>query len=138
MAEPFDSNDPGDETRRYGDYIDVPAAEELYGGEAVTLDGNGEATRVGADAGDTVVGYVYGHAASGEDVTIKVGGIGIAAVSPDAAEGGTVGTTDGSTATNMAAGELSEEGNEYVVRQLGTKTDPRTGESDNYAEVFRR
>lgn len=139
MAEPFDSNDPGDETRRYGDYIDVPAAEELFGGEAVTLNGSGEATRVTGDgSSDIVAGYVYGHAAAGDAVTVKVGGIGVASVASDVGVGQTVGSHDASANAAVEAGDLSGAGDEYVVRQVGTKADPRDGTDSDYAEVFRR
>lgn len=134
----FEDQDPGDETRRYGHYIHVDAAEDLYSGEAVTIDSNGEATRVDGDnASDAVAGVAYINASAGEEVTIKTNGPVIAAVEPDAAAGVTVGTHDG-TAENVDAGELSVNGDEYIVLEVGTKTDPRDDSDQEYALVAQR
>jgi hypothetical protein len=129
--------DPGDETRRYGHYIHVDAAEDLYAGEAVTIDSNGEATRVSANGSDSVAGIAYINASSGEEVTIKTNGPVLAAVETDAAQGDTVGTHDGS-AENVDAGDLSVNGDEYVVLRVGTKTNPRSDSDDDYALVAQR
>lgn len=133
----FADQDPGDETRRYGHYIHVDAAEDLYAGEAVTIDANGEATRTSANGSDTVAGVAYIDASAGEEVTIKTNGPVIAAVEADSAAGDTVGTHDGS-AQNVDAGELSVVGDEYVVLEVGTKTDPRDGSSQDYGLVAQR
>lgn len=133
----FEDQDPGDETRRYGHYIHVDAAEDLYSGEAVTIDSNGEATQVSANGSDAVAGVAYINASQGEEVTIKTNGPVIAAVEADAAAGDTVGTHDG-TAENVDAGELSVNGDEYVVLEVGTKTDPRDDTDQEYALVAQR
>lgn len=129
--------DPGDEASRYGHYIYVDAAEDLYSGEAVTIDGNGEATRVSANGSDEVAGIAYINASAGEEVTIKTNGPVLAAVEADAGAGDSVGTHDG-TAENVDAGELSVNGDEYVVLQVGSKTDPRGGGSSEYGLVAER
>jgi len=139
MAEPFDSNGPGDETRRYGQYPAVDAGEELYPGEAVYVSGTGPTVeRVSANGSDQVAGIVWkGADASGtKNVTIKTFGTHIARVESDATVGGTVGTHDGA-AENVDAGELSVNGDEYLVLDLGTKDDPRDGASEDYAEVLK-
>jgi hypothetical protein len=133
----FEDQDPGDETRRYGHYIHVDAAEDLYPGEAVTIDSDGEATRVSEDGSDPVAGVAYINASAGEEVTIKTNGPVIAAVEPDAVAGNTVGTHDGSS-ENVEAGELSVNGDEYIVLEAGTKTDPRDGSDQEYALVAQR
>ena len=129
--------DPGDEAQRYGHYIYVPAAEQLYSGEAVTIDANGEATRVAANGSDSVDGIAYINAAAGEEVTVKTNGPVVASVEPDAGAGDTVGTHDGS-AENVDAGDLSVNGDEYVVLEVGTKTNPRSDADDDYALVAQR
>lgn len=129
--------DPGDEASRYGHYIYVDAAEDLYAGEAVTIDSNGEATRVAANGTDEVAGIAYINANQGEEVTIKTNGPVLASVEPDASQGDSVGTHDGS-AENVDAGELSVNGDEYVVLNVGTKSDPRDGNDEDYALVSQR
>lgn len=133
----FEDQDPGDETRRYGHYIHVDAAEDLYSGEAVTIDANGEATRTSANGSDAVAGVAYINASAGEEVTIKTNGPVIAAVEADAAAGDTVGTHDGA-AENVDAGELSVNGDEYVVLEAGTKTNPRDDTDQEYGLVAQR
>jgi len=133
----FEDQDPGDETKRYGHYIYVDAAEDLYSGEAVTINGDGEATRVSANGSDEVDGIAYINAAAGEEVTIKTNGPVIAAVESDAGAGDSVGTHDGSS-QNVYAGDLSVNGDEYVVLEVGTKTNPRSGSNDDYALVAQR
>lgn len=139
MAEPFDSNDPGDETRRYGQYVEADAGEALYAGEAVTVGSAGPTvSRVSANGSDQVMGVVWSGAdGSGtNNVTVKTFGTHVALVEPDTTVGGTVGTHDG-TAENVDAGELSVNGDEYLVLEVGTKTDPRDGNSEDYAEVLK-
>lgn len=138
MAEPFDSNGPGDETRRYGQYPAVDAGEALYPGEAVYVSGSGPTVqRVSAGGGDQVAGIVWkGADASGtRNVTIKTFGTHIARVEPDATVGDTVGTHG--TSDNQDAGELGLDGDEYLVLDVGTKTDPRDDGDEDYAEVLK-
>lgn len=137
MAEPFDSNDPGDEGWRFAQYYHVQAAEDLYNGEAVTINSSGHATRVSANGSDSVDGVVYNQPASGSQTTIKVSGSHIARVEPDVSAGDTCGTHDGS-AENVDAGELSVNGSDYVALEVGTKTDPRDGNNEDYALVVKR
>lgn len=134
----FEDQDPGDETKRYGHYIYVDAAEDLYSGEAVTINGDGEATRVSAGGSDPVAGVAYINASAGDEVTIKTNGPVLAAVDTDAGQGDAVGSHDGSSNTNMEAGELSPAGDEYIVLEAGTKTSPRSGSDDEYALVAQR
>lgn len=143
MAEPFDSNDPGDETRRYGDYVHGDAGEALYPGEAVYVSGTGptySAVR-GNGQSDQVAGVVYaldeGDNVSGtNNLTVKTHGTMVARVEPDASVGDTVGSHDG-TSENVDPGELSVNGDEYLVLDVGTKADPEDGADEDYAEVLK-
>lgn len=139
MAEPFDSNGPGDETRRYGQYVEADASEQLEPGEAVTVDSAGPTvSRTSNNGSDQVMGVVWkGADGSGtNNVTIKTFGTHVARVEPDASVGDTVGTHDGS-AENVDQAELSINGDEYLVLELGTKSDPRDGNDEDYAEVLK-
>jgi hypothetical protein len=143
MAEPFDSNGPGDETRRKGMYVYGDAAEALYPGEAVYVSGTGPAYSAvrGNGQSDQVAGVVWaldeGDNVSGtNNVTVKTYGTHIARVEPDASVGDTVGTHDG-TSENVEAGELSVNGDEYLVLDVGTKSNPNGGSDQDYAEVLK-
>lgn len=79
----FDDLDPGDETRRNGDYISLPhgAAEDGSGGpsegDVVAMDTNGELTAVNNNDGAgaleeaDVVGVLYTYQYYGEPSTIR-------------------------------------------------------------------
>lgn len=127
---------PGDETHRYAQYFNRPAGEDLYAGEAVTLNAAGEFVKVAANGTDQVAGYCYINATAGEEITVKASGSGISRVELDAAVGGTVGSHDG-TAANVDAGELSTVGDEYLVLEVGTKENPDGSGPTEYAEVLK-
>lgn len=132
----FEDQDPGDETKRYGHYIYVDAAEDLYSGEAVTINGDGEAERTADGGSDSVDGIAYINASAGDEVTIKTNGPVIAAYDGTAGVGDTVGSNDGTA--GVGAGELGAAGDEYVILEAGTKTNPRSDSNDDYALVAQR
>jgi succinate dehydrogenase/fumarate reductase flavoprotein subunit len=109
----FEDLDPGDEAQRYGHYLYLTAAEAVEAGQAVTVDSNGDAALL--SAGDDVAGVAYIDAAAGEELTIKTNGPVVAAVGPDAGAGISVGSHDG---TGAGAGELGDEGDEYMVLEV--------------------
>lgn len=132
----FTDLNPGDETHRYGDYIYGDAAEQVYAGDALTLNADGTFARTAANGSDVVVGYAYIDAGAGERLTVKTHGTGIARVETDAAVGGTVGTHDG-TAENVDAAELSVNGDDFLVLDLEMKENPDGSGTTEYAEVLR-
>lgn len=147
MAEPFNNTSPGGETRRYADYIDPVAGEDLYAGEAVTLaDGSGaaaagEAVRLhGGDAGalGTAIGVAYINQVAGKRVTVKTRGTVVALTTSGVVAGATAGTENATPTDAAGAGELSADGDTYFVLDgPATKDDPRAGDGTqaNYAEV---
>lgn len=136
MAEPFDSNGPGDETRRYGQYIDGDAGGELLPGEAVDVTAAGPTFNTHA-SGNQVAGVVWkgADAAGSDNVTVKTFGTHVARVTTNAAVGGTVGSHSGTDA-DFTSGDLSADGDEYLVLDLGSKTDAN-GNTHDYAEVLK-
>lgn len=136
MAEPFDSNGPGDETRRYGQYVDGDSDETLHPGEAVDVASSGP-TFSRHENGNQVAGIVYvGGSGGTDDTTVKTFGTHVAKVTSNASVGGTVGSHGGSDA-DWETGDLSADGDEYLVLDTGTKSDPRDGNDEDYAEVLK-
>jgi len=118
----FEDLDPGDEANRYGHYIYLTAAEAVESGQAVAVNGDGEASL--AASGDDVAGVAYIDVAAGERLTIKTNGPVVAALGDDAGVGSSVGSHDGSGAS---AGELGDEGDEYVVLKTRTEDGQKYG-----------
>lgn len=118
----FEDLDPGDEAQRYGHYIYLTAAEAVEAGQAVAVNGDGDA--VLAAGGDDVAGVAYIDVDAGEELTIKTNGPVVAALGDDAAAGSSVGSHDG---TGAGAGELGDEGDEYVVLETRTEDGQKYG-----------
>jgi hypothetical protein len=123
-----------DETQHVG----WEAGADVYAGDAVTTNGSGQVVPVSANGSDVVVGVAYEDGASGDDVVVVHRGGVVAQVETDASAGDTVGTHDGS-AENVEAGQLSVNGEEYVVKELNpTGQLDRSGTAQDYAKVVRR
>lgn len=112
----FEDLDPGDEAQRYGHYIYLTAAEAVGAGDALTVNGNGEAALTTEGGSDDVAGVAYIDAAAGEEVTIKTNGPVVAAIGGGAAAGDSVGSNGGTA--GQGGGELTPDGNEYVLLEV--------------------
>jgi hypothetical protein len=130
---------PGDESRRNGDYIglDHPNTEERPSGgptpsvgKPVVLGTNGEVTAAPADGTGDIVGVLYAYQRFGEtveelpdkirperDATVKTHGAVIADLSDQAGGGGTVeiGGTLGANGELVVLNELDAGGDLYEV-----------------------
>lgn len=134
------SKGPGKETRRYGQYFEVPAGDaELEPGDVVQIevDADGNAQVVPADGTGTVAGYVY--AWTNDLVTVKAWGTGVAAAEEAYPAGTEVGISedDGTDSTGNMSGAFDEFGEGYLVLDSSMEHPLSTVEGGPWVEVLK-
>mgnify|MGYP000229245761 CR=1 FL=1 len=136
---------PGDDWKTgngqvVGEEDEFVAGEDLTEGGAVKLNGSGEVVHTEGDGTtETLIGFAYLPAASGEHVVVKSRGEGVVQVADDVdGTTGLVGSHDGTSNADVGAGDLSGAGDEYYVVSYLGELENSAGTTENYAKVVRR